>query len=202
MGKVIYSGAYIMASGKSFFHQNKKFENHLLLIEYMMLQNLSSKIENAKQMKEVYELFLDFPTIGPFLAYQYTIDLNYSSHLFFDENDFVMPGPGAFSGIQKCFQLSGKISEENIVKYMVDNQEREFDRLGLSFQTLWGRPLHLIDCQNLFCEVDKYARIAHPKVISSQNRKRIKQRYKLPKGKIDYWFPPKWSINEKIRNND
>lgn len=201
-GKVIYSGAYMMASGKSFFHQEKKFENHLLLIAYMMKQKLPSKISNANTMKEVFKLLLEFPTIGSFLAYQYTIDLNYSNRLFFDENDFVMPGPGAISGIQKCFQFKGQINEEKIIRYMVDNQEKEFERLGLDFQTLWGRPLHLIDCQNLFCEVDKYARIAHPEINSAQNRKRIKQRYKLPKGAIDYWFPPQWGINEKIGGND
>ena len=34
----------------------------------------------------------------------------------------------------------------------------------LDFQNLWGRRLQLIDCQNLFCEVDKYSRVypAHP----------------------------------------
>lgn len=32
--------------------------------------------------------------------------------------------------------------------------------LGLRFRSLAGRRLKLIDCQNLFCEVDKYARVA------------------------------------------
>ena len=45
---------------------------------------------------------------------------------------------------------------------MAENQEDEFARRGIEFQTLWGRPLQLIDCQNLFCEVDKYARVYHP----------------------------------------
>ena len=30
----------------------------------------------------------------------------------------------------------------------------------VEFRDLWGRPLQLIGCQNLFCEVDKYARVA------------------------------------------
>ncbi len=199
--RVISSGAYIMASGKSFFGCQKKFENHLLLLEYMMKDKLSSKICKAKQMKEVYELLIKYPTIGSFLAYQYTIDLNYSDNLNFDENDFVMPGPGALSGIQKCFDLKGGTNQAYLIQYMVDQQEVEFDRLGLNFQTLWGRQLHLIDCQNLFCEVDKYARIAHPHVTSNQNRIRIKQQYKVLGGRIDYWFPPKWNINEKIEAN-
>src|SRR5665213_109406 len=46
----------------------------------------------------------------------------------------------------------------------------QFSRLGLKFRSLFGRPLQLIDCQNLFCEVDKYARYAHPEVIGVTGR--------------------------------
>lgn len=35
-GDTLYSGAYIMASGKSVFGQERKFMNHLMLIDYMM----------------------------------------------------------------------------------------------------------------------------------------------------------------------
>lgn len=47
---------------------------------------------------------------------------------------------------------------------MADSQEDQFERLGIQFESLSGRRLQLIDCQNLFCEVDKYARRAHPDV--------------------------------------
>jgi hypothetical protein len=81
---------------------------------------------------------------------------------------------------------------------MADNQEREFERLGIKFQTLWGRPLQLIDCQNLFCEVDKYARVAHPEIAGISGRTRIKQKFS-PTGSLDLpWYPPKWGINSKI----
>ena len=80
----------------------------------------------------------------------------------------------------------------------MDKQADEFDRLGLRFKSLWGRPLQLIDCQNLFCEVDKYARIAHPDVVGLTGRTRIKQIYKPSQSPIDYWYPPKWEINDKI----
>ena len=81
---------------------------------------------------------------------------------------------------------------------MADNQEREFERLGIKFQSLWGRRLQLIDCQNLFCEVDKYARVAHPDVAGISGRTRIKQKFS-PTGPLDLpWYPPKWGINSKI----
>jgi hypothetical protein len=75
--------------------------------------------------------------------------------------------------------------------------ETEFAARGIDFRTLWGRPLQLIDCQNLFCEVDKYARIAHPEF--SNGRTRIKQNYRHNAEPIEYWYPPKWKLNGKIR---
>jgi hypothetical protein len=63
---------------------------------------------------------------------------------------------------------------------------------------LWGRPLQLIDCQNLFCEVDKYARHAHPDVIGITGRTRIKQVFRSTSTPIEYWYPPKWGLNEQI----
>ena len=77
-------------------------------------------------------------------------------------------------------------------------QEKEFERLEINFKDLWGRKLQLIDCQNLFCEVDKYSRVAHPDVSGLSDRTRIKQIYTPRKEKITYWYPPKWAINSKI----
>jgi hypothetical protein len=110
-----------------------------------------------------------------------------------------MAGPGAKEGIGKCFSELGGLSESDIIRYMVDVQEMEFDRLGLKFQTLWGRPLKLIDCQNLFCEVAKYSRVSHPDIVGSSGRTRIKQKYKPNTQPIMYWFPPKWEINHLIK---
>ncbi|MCK9912538.1 putative DNA base hypermodification protein, partial [Microbacteriaceae bacterium K1510] len=69
--------------------------------------------------------------------------------------EFVMPGPGALDGIRKCFSSLGGLNEPEIIRLMADIQSDEFARLGLQFRSLFGRSLQLIDCQNLFCEVDK-----------------------------------------------
>ncbi len=84
--------------------------------------------------------------------------------LNFSESEFVVPGPGAKGGISKCFEYKAGLNEMEIIKLVTDCQEQEFQRLGLSFQSLWGRPLQLIDCQNHFVEVDKYARVKHPDI--------------------------------------
>lgn len=109
--------------------------------------------------------------------------------------DFVVAGPGAQVGIRKCFADRGSFSDEDIIRWMTDRQHEEFDRLGIRFQNLWGRDLQLIDCQNLFCEVDKYARVFHPELNERHARKRIKQKYSPAKAPLNrYQFPPKWGL--------
>ena len=82
-----------------------------------------------------------------------------------------------------------------MIRYMADTQAEEFARLGLVFAGLRGRPLQLIDCQNLFCEVDKYARAAHPEIAGISGRTRIKQAYRRDAAPLTAWFPPKWGLN-------
>ena len=194
----IYSAAYIMPSGSRSFGQAFKHRNHLKLIEMMMADNLPSRICDAKSMQHVFDLLRSYPMIGDFLAYQYAIDLNYSTLTNFSEMSFVVPGPGAKDGIRKCFADFGGLSEVDLIKGMVDRQEDEFKRLDIDFQSLWGRPLQLIDCQNLFCEVDKYARIAHPDIMGVSGRTRIKQKFKIKREPIEFFYPPKWGINDAV----
>jgi hypothetical protein len=197
-GIPIYSGAYMMTSGRSFYGKARKHQNHLRMLSAMMKERVALKIAKAQTMREVFDLLLSFPTIGYFLAYQYSTDLNYSNLTAFSEMDFVVPGPGAKDGIRKCFDSLGGFSETDIIKMVTDRQEAEFGRLGLEFKSLWGRRLQLIDCQNLFCEVDKYARVAHPDVKGISGRQRIKQKYLRGKAAISPWYPPKWKINHQI----
>lgn len=197
--KTIYSAAYIMPSVKSFFGHVRKHSNHLKLIEYIINKDTAERLMDTNKMQQAFEIIKGFPGLGNFLAYQILIDINYSNILNFSESEFVVPGPGALGGISKCFLNTGGLTNIEIIRLMADRQEMEFDRLGLSFKTLWGRKLQLIDCQNLFCEVDKYARVRHPHIKGDSNRVRIKQVYKLNCKPIDYWFPPKWGINENIK---
>lgn len=195
----VYSAAYIMPSGKSCFGLNKKHQNNLKLLEYMMQTKLSNKIAKAKSLKELYEMLLSYPTLGPFLAFQFAIDINYSNLCDFSEMSFVVAGPGAKNGIQKCFGDLKGFDYEDIIKYVSERQEEEFEKRNLEFRSLFGRRLQLIDCQNLFCETDKYARVAYPEICGLNDRKRIKQQYvNRNLEKIYYFYPPKWGINDKI----
>jgi len=195
-GVPIYSAAYIMASGKSYFGHEKKHTNHLFLIKKMMEEKVYHQLEECANMQRAFELLKSYPSIGDFLAYQYVVDINYSNITNFTESEFVVPGPGAKSGIRKCFADTGGLTEVEIIKLMMDRQEIEFDRLGLDFQKLGQRRLQLIDCQNIFCETDKYARIKHPTIKGIGDRQRIKQTF-VPSGKTTKIFlPPKWNIDQ------
>lgn len=196
--QTIYSAAYIMPSGGKTFGHTAKHRNHLKLIELMMADELPHKLADATNMHKGFDLLREYPTLGDFLAYQFITDVNYSEITNFSEMDFVIPGPGALDGIRKCFLDLGGLNEPEIIKFMADIQESEFERLGLDFKSLWGRNLQLIDCQNLFCEVDKYARMKHPDIAGISGRTRIKQKYSANTQPVDYWYPPKWGINQAI----
>lgn len=196
-GQTIYSPAYIMPSGGSLGY-NRKHRNHLALIESMMKEELPAKLADSPSMQSAFDLIRSYPTIGNFLAYQYVTDVNYSEVIDFTEMEFVVPGPGSIDGIRKCFDDTGGMSGADIIRMMADRQELEFERLGLTFRSLWGRRLQLIDCQNLFCETDKYARVVYPDVSGKTGRTRIKQKFKANEQPITFWYPPKWGINNSI----
>ncbi|WP_428278407.1 nucleotide kinase domain-containing protein [Candidatus Palauibacter sp.] len=198
-GQRIYSAAYIMPPGGSAFGRPAKHQNHLLLLECMMADKLPERLAETKTMQEGFEKLRAYPTIGDFLAYQFITDINYSEVTDYSEMEFVVAGPGARDGLRKCFTDPGGLNEPELIRLVVDLQEQEFERLGLGFRTLWGRRLQLIDCQNLFCEVDKYARVAHPEIVGLTGRTRIKQRFRPTQTPIDLFYPPKWKLNEEMR---
>jgi hypothetical protein len=197
-GNRIYSAAYIIPSPA--FGHDRKHANHLALLAMMMADGLPEKVECARSLRQVYELIKPYPGLGTFLAFQYVIDLNYSDLLGFSESEFVVAGPGALDGIAKCFSDIGRATPEEIIYAMVERQEREFDRLALPFNGLYGRRLQPIDCQNIFCEISKYARVAHPEVRGVTDRKRIKQSYKPAIRPLDPpMFPPRWDLDVPFR---
>ena len=61
--------------------------------------------------------------------------------------------------------------------------------LDLDFKRIGNRPLQLIDCQNIFCELDKYCRQALPDLKS--NRIKIKKRYITKEGKNKLYLSDK-----------
>ena len=191
-GISIYNDAYISCANKA-FNYDRKHDNHLALLNKMFkVDNIQNKILNCKKMEEAFNILKDYPLIGNFMAYQLVTDINYSDIVDWKENEFTVAGPGSLRGIKKCFIDKGNMSNEDIIKYMYNHQDEEFKRLKLDFKKIGNRELQLIDCQNIFCELDKYLRQAIPELKS--NRTKIKKKYSPKSNKIDYIYPPKWNI--------
>jgi hypothetical protein len=192
-GQKIYSAAYIMPAPA--FGHTRKHSNHLALLARMLEDRLPERLRQLPSLQSAYELILSYPGLGRFLAFQYAIDLNYSDLLDFDEADFVVAGPGALDGIAKCFSDTGGRTPEAVIHWVCERHEDELRARGIEFEGLYGRRLQPIDCQNLFCEISKYARVAHPEIAGQSGRLRIKQTYRLDRRALPPpAFPPRWNL--------
>jgi len=197
----IYNNAYMMTGTHSKYnHLTYKHEKWLQMFhDEIVTEKTLEKIIKAKSLEQVYRALRERSFIGDFLAYQYTIDLNYSPVISFSENTFVKAGIGSIRGIKKCFYPLGKFSFEDAIRYTHENFERYQQKYGYNeFKNLFGRQPTLIDIQNCFCETDKYLRAKMPELQVDNTR--IKQKYKSGKPTMNLFFPPKWSINNQIRN--
>jgi len=169
-GKVLYTGAFQKPAPK--LESSDGYVNHLVLLEILMQNEVHQKCMNARHMADIYEWLISFPSLGEFSTYQLMLNLSYSKLLNFHRNDFVVPGPGASSGLNKIFGKSGMADgrdadpyfEIEVIRWLADNQSRHFKRLGLKPPLLGpnGLLMDVADVEHTLCEVDKYARLAHP----------------------------------------
>ena len=188
----LYTGAFILCATDAYGRQQKHL-NHVELFKDMFINHdLATDILTAPSLKAIYDLIHQYPLMGDFMSYQIAIDLNYSELINFSENDFTQAGPGALRGIKKVFTSTNGLSPAQIIMWMVDHQHEEFARLGYDFAGLRGRPLHAIDAQGLFCETDKYCRVAVPELKSA--RSRMKSSFVQNTQPIELFFPPKWGL--------
>lgn len=188
----LYTSAFILCATNA-YGQPRKYLTHVELLRDMFVNHqLAEQLLAAPSLRTIYDLLHSFPLMGDFMAYQTAIDLNYSDLINFSENEFTQPGPGALRGIKKVFESLGGYTPAEAVIWMVDHQDAEFARLGLPPATLYGRPMQAIDCQNVFCETDKYCREAAPELASA--RSRIKTTYTTPKPMDKLFLPPKWNL--------
>ena len=188
----IYNDAYISCATKAFGY-DRKHDNHLALLNKMfIIDKVQDKILKCTNMEQAFKIIKSYPLIGNFMAYQLITDINYSNIVDWKEDEFTVAGPGSLRGIKKCFIDKGNLSNEDIIRYMYNHQEEEFERLNLNFKTIGNRKLQLIDIQNIFCELDKYCREKVPSLKS--NRTKIKKKYTPKQTKIEYIYPPKWNI--------
>lgn len=194
-GRPVYSAAYIVPPVPG--ETGPKHVGHLALTIRMLDAGITDAIVSAGSLEGVYQWLRTWPGVGDFLAYQMAIDLNYSAVIDYDEDEFVVPGPGAIDGVAKAWPGSSPRDAARLIHITKDEQDEQFARIGVQFAGLFGRPLKLIDCQNLYCELSKYARVAHPEAVGRSGRTRIKQAYRAwppPQPLPRPFLPPKWEL--------
>ncbi len=188
----IYSNAYIVPPVPGW--RTPKHAGHVWLAVELASKGLADHVHSSGGLEELFLLLRGVPGLGNFLAYQLAVDVCYSPVVDHDENEFVVAGPGALDGLSKVFPGMELHHAANVIRALTEEQEHWFERFGLSFSGLFGRRLHLIDVQNLFCEISKYARVAHPEYPGVSGRTRIKQTFKASGPLPAPFFPPKWGL--------
>ena len=144
----LYTAAFILCANKAFGF-DEKHRNHAALFRRMFVEErLDRDIAGANSLGRVVAALRSYPLMGPFMAYQTAVDLNYFRRAAVRRG---RPRAGrtrrAARDWAKAFTDLGGSTPEEAIMGMVDRQEAEFERLGLPFRGLFGRRLHAIDCQ-------------------------------------------------------
>lgn len=165
-GMTLYTGAYFKPAPS--FGYSDYYINHLCLLESFMEHKFADRLMGAEYLADVFEFIAAFPSMGDFTTYQLMLNLTYTNLLNFHPNDFVVPGPGAVSGLRKMFGRSidsrARGFAIDVIRWLAETQDQHFERLGIDFSGL-GRekiPMGVADVEHTLCEVDKYSRLAHP----------------------------------------
>jgi hypothetical protein len=193
-GERLYTGAFILCATQAYGYE-RKHHNHGALFAALVANDAAiiRSMLASRSLGELYTELRALPLIGKFMAYQIAIDINYGPDVNFSESSFVAAGPGAERGLKKCFVSWGRESPESLIQWVMENQEVVAEHYGYAAPTLFGRRLQSIDCQGLFCETDKYCRVALPELRSA--RSRIKATFQ-PRPTIGEFFaPPKWRLD-------
>lgn len=197
-GEVVFSGAYVMPARGPGLEDGRKHRNWLHLVERMLRDEVPERLR-GDDPHQAFRRLRAYPMIGDFLAYQLVTDLGYAGVWDLPEDRFTAAGPGARSGLRKCFVRDGGLSDAELIRWVQERWEAELAARGLRFVPLWGRPPQLIDVQNVLCEVDKLARLVHPQVRGDGDRHRLKRRY-VPGARPPMpRLPSHWGLDGAVR---
>jgi hypothetical protein len=177
---VFFSNAFFTsgqknAAKKLFSKEKNQIIRIIKLTEHYKKQKIIEKIKEAKNQKQIFEELKNLPGIGIFLAYQIFVDFTYMKKFPFSENEFVIAGPGCKKGLKLIFQNADKMSDEECLFWLRNNQNKLFKRFGYFPKKLFSdlpkfdRYLNVMSLENCMCEFSKYYR-----ALKNQGRPRIR----------------------------
>jgi len=162
-GNRVFTDAFTV-TGVKFGGFPDKIRNICWLIYRLQVQtpNLLQRVQSAKSLKHVWEVFNDTQGFGRFLAYELAIDVNYSRLIAFSEDDWVNAGPGCKRGIEWIWgKRHPTVKWEDYITYLRTRQGEFLREIGRDEE--WhgvypGYDLTLRSIEHSLCEFQKYAR--------------------------------------------
>ena len=158
----IFNNAYLISSG------TKGKKKHIEIIENLSKINLKEiilKIDKSKTPEKSFEVLLQIPLVGPFLACEIWTDLTYFN--FFkqkwSDNDFVNIGPGATWGLEIIYGKLNKIDQKKKLRHLYNSQKDFLKPLGwekISYKKAFSNYpyLSITNIEGALCEFRKYYR--------------------------------------------
>lgn len=120
--------------------------------------------ETTRSMEKVHEWLMQFPHMGPFMAYQVVCDLTYTPVLAgaVDQNEWTCAGPGAARGLgwlahdlETAFNYNG--AKDQVIMKALMRDMLDLSRDDRYWPQEWGA-WELATVQHWSCEYDKYRR--------------------------------------------
>ena len=178
-GNKVFTNAFIVPSYRFVCPEKDKIGRSCILIEQIrnIIPTISSKILTEKNSEYTFNEIMNFPGIGKFLSYQICVDLGYWNTEIFNEDEFVIAGPGCINGLNKLFIDKKKLSYEECISYLVKKQYEGFKSNNIDinyfFKDREEPYLNLMSMENCLCEISKYLKIYY-----NEGRARNKYNYK------------------------
>lgn len=159
-GGQIFSGAYIImpTPGK----EGDKVAGAVALARRLTHpespENVVEQVMGAGHPAAAYEALRSHFGMGDFMSMQILTDWGYYWSEY-DENEFVIAGPGSQRGIKEVFPgVKSSLSNEEVIRWVRDSWLEDISCPTIPLPNGLHRPPSLMDIQNTFCEFLKYTR--------------------------------------------
>lgn len=174
-GVSVFTSAH-MTTGVRYAGSPDKLVNiiHLIDLIHQSIDDICHLIMSVSNLEELYKASTRIQGFGPFLGYQFILDIINSGIHKFSHEDFVVAGPGCKRGIRHIFPNANEISNDNAMRFLRSRQHKYFEKYNYNYQfldSLGGKEvgIHLGNIENCLCEFQKYHR-AYTGVGQPRNR--------------------------------
>lgn len=104
-GVNIWNIAYMQNDQKNYAHVSpEKHPRYLRLLKDMMSTNVTGKLQAAQTYRGAFNVLRSYSLHKGFIGMQHLTDINYSEVINFDEDDFIVPGPGPGTVFRNAFR--------------------------------------------------------------------------------------------------